>query len=242
MKPVAVFRHAPTEGTGYLATFLDRHRIAWRLVKLDEGEAVPAGAAGFAGLAFMGGPMSVNDDLPWIGPVLALLRDAVGRRVPVLGHCLGGQLLSKALGGVVRRNPVKEIGWSRVDVEDSPEARDWFGADVRAFTTFQWHGETFTIPPGGQRILRGEHCPNQAYVVDGIHLGMQCHVEMTPELLRLWCETGAGEVDESRASPAVQSLEAIAREAPERLPVLAGTAERLYSRWIRALRDAKAPG
>jgi len=238
MKPVAVFRHAPTEGPGYFATFLDANRIAWRLVKLDEGETVPAGADGFAGLAFMGGPMGVNDDIAWMQPVLALIRDAVRREVPVIGHCLGGQLLSKALGGEVTACPVKEIGWHRVDVEDTPEAREWFGPDIRAFTTFQWHGDTFAIPPGGIRILRGSHCANQAFVVAGRHLGMQCHVEMTPELVRSWCEVGAPEIEQSFASPAVQDAPAIEAQAPERLPTLTDTARRLYTRWIAGL----APG
>jgi GMP synthase-like glutamine amidotransferase len=236
MKPVAVFRHSPTEGPGYFATFLDEHRVAWRLVKLDEGDPVPPRAEDFAGLAFMGGPMSANDDLPWIAPVLRLIRDAVHARVPVIGHCLGGQLLAKALGAEVTRNPVKEIGWHRVDVEDSELAREWFGADVRAFTTFQWHGETFALPPQGRRILRGEHCANQAYVVDGRHLGLQCHVEMTPELVRSWCESGAGEIAAGRASPAVQDAATIASMLPERLPQLTDTARRLYARWIRGLR------
>lgn len=236
MKPVAVFRHALTEGPGYFAVFLDSHRIPWRLVKLDAGDAVPADAGGFSGLSFMGGPMSANDDLPWTAPVLSLIREAVQCDVPVIGHCLGGQLLAKALGGVVTRNPVKEIGWNRVEVEDSDLAREWLGTDLRAFTTFQWHGETFTIPPGGQRILRGEHCANQAYVVGGRHLGMQCHVEMTPELVRTWCETGAREIAANRASPAVQSVAIIEGEAPERLPALADTAQRLYARWIRGLK------
>jgi GMP synthase-like glutamine amidotransferase len=236
MKPVAVFRHAPTEGPGYFATFLDEHRIEWRLVRLDEGEPVPANASGFAGLAFMGGPMSANDTLPWTEPVLALIRDAVRQEVPVIGHCLGGQLLAKALGAAVTRNPVKEIGWHRVDVEDTPEAREWLGPDLRAFTTFQWHGETFAIPPGGHRILRGAHCENQAYVVSGRHLGMQCHVEMTPELVRTWCETGAEEIARSRASPAVQEVPVIEAQAAQRLPVLADTARRLYDRWVRGLK------
>jgi GMP synthase-like glutamine amidotransferase len=236
VKPIAVFRHALTEGPGYFAAFLDGQGIPWRLVKLDEGEAVPATADAYAGLAFMGGPMSANDDLPWVAPVLALIRDAAGRGVPVIGHCLGGQLLSRALGGIVTRNPVKEIGWNRVEVEDTALAREWLGTDVRAFTTFQWHGETFTIPPGGERILRGEHCANQAYVVEGLHLGMQCHVEMTPELIRSWCDTGAREIAESRASPAVQPVEVIEGEAPQRLPELTDTAHRLYARWIRGLK------
>ena len=238
MKPVAVFRHAPTEGPGYFATFLEEHRIAWRLVKLDEGDPVPADAAGFAGLAFMGGPMSVNDDLAWIEPVLALIRDCVRREVPVIGHCLGGQLLSKALGGEVTKNAVKEIGWHRVDVEDSPEAREWFGEDVHAFTAFHWHGESFAIPPGGSRILRGTHCANQAYVVAGRHLGMQCHVEMTPELIRTWCETGAREIAQSRVSPAVQPAATIEAQAAGHLPALSDVARRLYSRWSRGLGHA----
>jgi GMP synthase-like glutamine amidotransferase len=241
MKPVAIFRHAPTEGPGYFATFLDGHRIAWRLVKLDEGEAVPGSAREFAGLAFMGGPMSVNDGLPWIDPVLALIRDAVAHKVPVIGHCLGGQLLSKALGGVVTPNPVREIGWNRVEVEDSPEGREWFGGDMRAFITFQWHGETFTIPPAGNRILRGELCANQAYVVDALHLGMQCHVEMTPELIRTWCATGAGEIEEHRSSPAVQDAGTIEVETPARLPVLNDIAGRLYTRWIAGLKKGSDP-
>ncbi len=180
--------------------------------------------------------MSANDDLPWTGPVLALIRDAVRSDVPVIGHCLGGQLLAKALGGEVTPNPVKEIGWNRVEVEDCALAREWFGTDLRAFTTFQWHGETFTIPPGGSRILRGEHCANQAYVVGDMHLGMQCHVEMTPELIHGWCESGAAEIAESRESPAVQSVATIESEAAERLPVLTDTARRLYTRWIRGLK------
>src|SRR5689334_6085774 len=98
MNPVAIFRHMPTEGAGYFATFLDRHSVPWRLLKIDEGDTVPDSPEEFSGLCFMGGPMSVNDDLPWIPPALALIRAAVARRVPVIGHCLGGQLMAKALG------------------------------------------------------------------------------------------------------------------------------------------------
>ena len=94
MKPVAVFRHVPTEGPGYFATVLDRDHVPWRVIKVDAGEAVPADPRAFSGLAFMGGPMSVNDDLPWIAPVLRLIRAAVQEGVPVLGHCLWLSLAS----------------------------------------------------------------------------------------------------------------------------------------------------
>jgi GMP synthase-like glutamine amidotransferase len=235
-KPVAVFRYSDTEGPGHFATFLDASRIPWKLVKLDEGEAVPASSAEFAGLGFMGGPMSANDDLPWTRPVLDLMRDAVDRGVPVIGHCLGGQMLAKALGAEVTRNPVKEIGWNRVEREDTPLARRWFGDDLAEFVTFQWHGETFAIPPGGERILTGEHCPNQAYVVDDRHLGLQCHVEMTPEMIASWIASGASEVSANLRSPAVQPVTEIQTQMPQRLPALNRAAERLYARWVEKLK------
>jgi GMP synthase-like glutamine amidotransferase len=237
VKPVAVFRFSRTEGPGHFATFLDANRVPWTLVKLDQGEAVPEEAGAFSGLGFMGGPMSANDDLPWTAPVLALMRDAVRRQVPVIGHCLGGQLLSRALGGTVTTNPVKEIGWNRIEAEDTPLAREWLGDDVRGFVTFQWHGETFSIPPSGERILTGPHCGNQAYVVENRHLGMQCHVEMTPEMIASWCDLGREELEENLSSPAVQPVQRIQGEMTERLPHLNRAAERLYSRWAEGLKS-----
>jgi GMP synthase-like glutamine amidotransferase len=237
LRPVAVFRFSDTEGPGHFATFLEARGVPWELVKLDEGAPVPASSEPYAGLAFMGGPMSANDELAWTQPVLALMRDAVARGVPVIGHCLGGQMLSRALGGEVKRNPVKEIGWNPVQVVDSPAARAWFGDNLREFDTFQWHGETFSIPPRGERILTGPHCANQAYVVDDIHLGLQCHVEMTPQMIADWIASGSGEVAENLASPAVQPVDRIQGEAPRRLPALSKTAERLYDRWSRNLRS-----
>lgn len=235
MKPVLVFRFSDTEGPGHFGTFLGANRIDWRLAKLDEGEAVPASSEAFAGLGFMGGPMSANDELPWTQPILALMRDARARGVPMIGHCLGGQLLARATGGTVTVNPVKEIGWNEVRSERTPLAREWLGDDLEGFTTFQWHGDTFTIPPGGERILTAAHCANQGYVLDGRHLGLQCHVEMTPAMVESWLQSGAREIEQNRASPAVQPAEAIRRESPERLPALSGYAERLYRRWIRGL-------
>ena len=150
MKPVAIFRHAPTEGPGYFADFLDQKTIPWQLIRIDRGDTLPATAEDFSGLVFMGGPMSVNDDLPWIPLVLSLIREAMAKDIPVLGHCLGGQLMAKAMGGAVGRNPVKEIGWGELTVPNDDEARRWFGA-AQHFLGFHWHGETFSIPPGLRR-------------------------------------------------------------------------------------------
>lgn len=235
MKPIAIFRHARTEGPGYLGDYLDRRGIVWQLVATDEGEPVPESPGRFGGLVFMGGPMSVNDSLPWIPPVLNLIREAVRQQVPVLGHCLGGQLIAKALGGVVEKNPVKEIGWGRCDVAPTPVSRAWFGEDLQEFDSFHWHGETFTLPPDAERILSSPYCDNQAFAI-GPHLGLQCHVEMTEPLIRTWCRGGAKEIEQSRESPAVQTPEEIQRDLEPRLEALHRVAERLYDRWTSGLK------
>ena len=193
---------------------------------------MPRDALRFSGLCFMGGPMSVNDDLPWIAPALELIRDAVHKDVPAIGHCLGGQLMSKAFGGAVGANAAKEIGWGEVRVSDNAVAREWLD-ELRAFESFHWHGETFSIPPGATRILENDACANQAFVL-GKHLGLQCHVEMTPELVRAWVQGGADEIAAAR-SPAVQPPQEIERDLDRRIAALNGVANRLYDRWTESL-------
>lgn len=232
MKPVAIFRHAASEGPGYFATYLDRHAVPWRVLKVDEGEVIPGNPRQFSGLVFMGGPMSVNDGLPWIAPTLALIRSAVDAGIPVLGHCLGGQLMAKALGGEVTRNPVKEIGWGPVQVLDG--GASWFG-DLAAFDAFHWHGETFSIPPGATRILASPHCANQAFAL-GPHIGMQCHVEMTPALIRAWCLDWGKEVESlAQRVPSVQAPAQMMGNVEARTRALNGIADRVYDRWRAGL-------
>jgi GMP synthase-like glutamine amidotransferase len=206
------------------------------LVRIDEGEPVPDDAARFSGLVFMGGPMSVNDGLSWIAPALSLIRAAADEGVPVLGHCLGGQLMAKALGGEVTRNPVKEIGWGRVDVLRNETAATWFGAQLKSFESFHWHGEKFSIPPGATRIASSPWCENQVFVL-GPHLGMQCHVEMTPELIRTWCQDWEREVESlARRTPSVQTPAQMLESLEEKTRALNAIADRLYDRWTAGLK------
>jgi GMP synthase-like glutamine amidotransferase len=232
MKSVAIFRQFPTEGPGYFATFLDSHSIPWQLVKVDANETLPSSAGQFSGLVFLGGPMSVNDNLPWIAPVLALIRQAMANDIPVLGHCLGGQLMSKALGGAVSKNPVKEIGWGEVSVADNIVAREWFG-EASTFESFHWHGENFTLPEGAIHLLSSPYCENQAFALN-MHLGMQCHVEMTEDMVKTWCQTGAEEIAGS-SGPAVQSAAVMQRDLVNRVSALNQIAHRLYGKWISNL-------
>jgi len=233
MKPVAVFRHARSEGPAYFATALERKSIPFNLIPMDEGAKVPRDARAYSGLAFMGGPMSVNDELAWIAPALELVRNAVRQEVPVLGHCLGGQLMAKALGGEVTRAKVKEIGWGEVQVSDNAVAREWFG-DLAHFESFHWHGETFSIPPGGTRVLGNAHCANQAFAL-GRHFGMQCHVEMTEDMIRSWLRGGAEEMRKSAASPGVQSAAEVERRIAQRVEALHKVADRIYDKWTEGL-------
>ncbi|MBI4756081.1 MAG: type 1 glutamine amidotransferase [Betaproteobacteria bacterium] len=234
MKPIAIFRHNPSEGPGYLASFLDAQGLPWELVRVDAGEPVPASPADHAGLVFMGGPMSVNDDLNWVLEECALIRAAVDSGVPVIGHCLGGQLMSKALGGVVTPNPVKEIGWGVVEVADNPVARSWLG-DVREFLPFHWHGETFSIPAAATPLMSSRWCSNQAFAL-GSHLAMQCHVEMTPEMIRTWALLGDDEI-RANPGPAVQTLDEMEEEMSARVAALNAVADRLYRRWVAGLKS-----
>ena len=233
MKPVGIVRTTRTEGPGYFATFLERRSIPSTVIAIDAGDAAPRDARRFSGLAFMGGPMSVNDDLPWIAPILELIRRAARDDVPTLGHCLGGQLISKALGGTVTRNRLPEIGWGEVRIEDNGVARQWFG-DAPRFESFHWHGETFSIPPGATRVLSNAHCANQGFAL-GKHLGLQCHVEMTEEMVQVWCRDGRTEIEEGAASPGVQQPEEIERDLVSRVERLHQVAGRVYDRWLEGV-------
>jgi len=234
MQEILLFRHARHEGPGYLADFLTRHNLSHRLVRIDAGDPVPKSIAGFSGLVFMGGPMSANDRLKWIPPVLSLIREAVARDVPVLGHCLGGQLMAKALGGKVTRNRVKEIGWLPVRVTDSPVASEWVNGLAPQFEVFHWHGETFSeLPPGATALLKSRDCRHQAFVL-GKHLAFQCHVEMTPALVRSWARAGAAEI--ARPTATVQSARQMCVNLVTRAERMNRIADVFYSRWLRGIK------
>ncbi len=235
MNPVLVFRHSATEGPGYFASFLERHGIPMQLLRIDAGDEVPDTLNGFSGICLMGGPMSVNDDLPWIARELSLIRQAVDQDLPVIGHCLGGQLMSKALGGVVSANPAKEIGWGELRIADAEVASAWLGGLSPPLLAFHWHGETFSIPPGAVRILDSALCENQAFILNDRHIGMQCHVEMTPELIATWCASGADEIASS-PGPGVQSAAEMQADMANRVQQLHALADKIYSRWIQGLR------
>jgi GMP synthase-like glutamine amidotransferase len=231
VKPVAIFRFSPTEGPGRFGEWLDDQRVERRLFALDRGEQVPTDARAFSGIGMMGGPMSANDDLPWNASLLDLVRDAVAADVPVIGHCLGGQLLAKAMGAEVVRTATPEIGWSDVDVLDAA-TNPWFGHRER-FRTFQWHYDIFGLPHGATRVLTNAINREQAFAI-GRHVGFQCHIEMTREMVESWCASGGDELP-ARSTAAIQSKADIFEDVDARLAALSRVADDVYAEWARGL-------
>lgn len=235
MRPVAIFRFSKGDEPGRFADWLDARRRPWRLYALDDGERVPEDPRAFAGIGLMGGPMSVNDALPWNAPVQSLLRAAVDARVPVVGHCLGGQLLAKAMGAPVARARSAEIGWIDVEATDAAAAREWFGGRAR-FTTFEWHYESFALPPGARRVLTNAFNENQAYVLDERHIGFQGHVEMTAALVRSWVAQSGDELP-AASTASTQSAADILPRLDARVAALNAVADDVYARWAAHLRS-----
>ena len=229
MKPVYIFRHIACEGPGYLGEVLDRHEIPYQVIHVDQGAPIPESPAEASAFVFMGGPMSVNDPLPWIGEELALIRRAFDAGTPLLGHCLGGQLISRALGGVVTANPVKEIGWFPVERVAGPEADQLLVDIPRRFQAYHWHGETFSLPNGAVLLLRSEHCDHQAWAM-GSTLAFQCHIEMTEPMVREWTTEYAHELEP--VTPTVQSTAVMQEGLSERVRDLQGVADLIYRRWL----------
>jgi GMP synthase-like glutamine amidotransferase len=238
MKPVGIFQHTEVGAPGNIPELLAELGIATRVLRILDGEPVPQDPQVFSGLVFMGGYMSVHDDLPWIAQELALIRRAVALGIPVIGHCLGSQLLATALGAEVTRAERSEIGWSQIRLEPTALAQEWFGQPAgQALLTFQWHGDTFGIPPGAERIARSAHCSNQAFVADGRHLAIQSHLEMTPHLVALSVERNGAQMErqEAAGNPACSPRAEVLYDLAARTDEMRASLKGLYQRWIQGL-------
>jgi GMP synthase-like glutamine amidotransferase len=244
MRPIAIVEHEGDVGPGRFAAHLDARGWPYELIRVHEGIPIPRAADRYSGICSLGGSMSVNDPLPWIADELALMRDADAQRVPVIGHCLGGQLIARAFGARVVPADVKEIGWGRVEVDNRELALEWLGADAVRCELFQWHEDNFDLPRGARRVLTGSVCSNQAFVIQRpgyAHLAMQFHVEMTPTLIRSWLADPEARRDIERErehgdSLGVQSPAEIERDIELRTERMGAVAARLYDRWAQGLR------
>ena len=195
-----VLQHVGFEGLGSISQWLVDQKANIACTRFFESDPLPPpGSVDM--IIVMGGPMSANDEdrFPWLKPEKQFIRDAIIRGIPVLGICLGAQLIASAMGATVYRNPVKEIGW--FPVRSTPTAAGCFEFP-KEFVPFHWHGETFELPAGAVRLAKSDACENQAFQINRNVLGLQFHLETTFESASALLENCRTEIVQS---PYIQS-------------------------------------
>jgi GMP synthase-like glutamine amidotransferase len=193
MMRMAVLQHVEFEGPAAVADWAAARGFPLRVFHLYRDAALPS-LADFNMLTVMGGPMSANDDaqLGWLGPEIALVRDAIAADKTVLGICLGAQIIAKALGARVYRGSAKEIGW--FPVQQTAGSHPLFDGLPDSFTPLHWHGETFDLPQEARLLTKSKITATQAFAVGQRVLGLQFHMEATEESVRALLKGAAHEI------------------------------------------------
>jgi GMP synthase (glutamine-hydrolysing) len=234
-RAVLVIEHSEGDGPGHFGEWLAARDRPMTLVRVHAGEAIPKDVSAYSGLCVLGGPMSANDEhLEHIRAELRLIRHAIDRGVPMIGHCLGGQLLARVLGATVGRSPMPEIGWHAIEVGDDAASRRWFG-EVRSPVVMQWHYEAFGLPTGAVPLAANASCPQQAFTWGGLHLGMQFHPEADRAKVEFWIAKDRGEAVSMAGVATVQAPDRIAAGLALHLDAQRALAHRLYDVWATGL-------
>jgi GMP synthase-like glutamine amidotransferase len=236
MKPILVLQHLSSDGPAYLARWLQRKALAFEVRNTQAGQAYPEHVDAYSALAILGGEMSANDALPSLRRAELLILDAMARGRPVIGHCLGGQLMARALGARVGPSPAPEVGWHALTLHPQPAARHWFG-DTAPGPVFQWHEEAFDLPAGAAALATSQACTHQAFAI-GPHLAMQFHVEVDEDKLHRWSmlESEAYQALQQRHAT-VQSGAVMRDLMAAHLPGQQALADRIYERWLAGVVD-----
>ncbi len=229
MAKIYVLQHHPVENLGAIADALEGAALAWQYVRVYDGQPVPASMKGAGGLIVMGGPMGVDqtDRHPWLRDEMRLVEDAMKSNLPVLGVCLGAQILAAALGAKVARNPAgKEIGWHPIRLDESAK-HDRLMRDLpETMTPFHWHGDIFDLPPGAVSLASSEKTPCQAFRHGDKAYGFQFHFEVTRDGVAAMADAFAKELvrENIAADPMIA-------QAAEFTPSLEKIADTVFSRW-----------
>jgi len=229
---VLVLQHLIEDGPGYLGQWLDEQGVAWQVRCTEAGDPYPDSVRGYRGLAVLGGAWSANDERPSLRQAEALIQEADALGIPVIGHCLGGQLMARAFGGRVEKLAQPEVGWLPMQIGRSASARGWLGVAPQA-TVFQWHQDSFVqLPPNAELLASSPACVHQAFAM-GQHLAMQFHIEITPAKITDWL-THPGEAYPVHVLLYPHSVQDPARMHAATQQHLAGSqalASHIYSTW-----------
>ncbi|MBI1390767.1 MAG: type 1 glutamine amidotransferase [bacterium] len=233
-KPVLFLQNITIEGPGRIKNFLLDWNIPFHICDLYQNETPPDHPADFCAIVALGGPMNVDEEdrYPFLAAEKQFLRRAVDENVPVLGVCLGGQLLARALGAVVTRNPRGEIGWLDIELTSEGRASPFFEGLPPVTPVFQWHGDAFAIPDAAVRLAGSAICANQAFSYGDRALGLQFHLEVDENDVAEWAKAYLpdlrGEsVDKARELIERPDAQAALRTAPH--------ADRLLENFFRAV-------
>src|SRR5919199_1519265 len=232
MKPLLAVQHTPVETLGTLGGALHAVSIPIEYIRTQEGEPVPETAEGLGGLVVLGGPMGVyeTEQYPHLKEEIRLIQDALEREIPVLGVCLGSQLLARALGTEVRPTGAKELGWGEIKTTNEAFYDPLFGALGESFTAFHWHGDAFELPEGATLLASSGQTPVQAFRFGEKAYGLLFHLEVDERLVQ-----GMLNAFEDEAREAGEDPYEILRQAREYLPQLMTRAGRFYERFLRLL-------
>lgn len=229
MLPIYIICHVDCEPHGYLCTYLDNNNVRYKKINVMNDGLAGLDLAAAAGLVFMGGPHSVNAEHSWLAAEINLIQRAMERDLPLMGVCLGAQLISKALGAEVKATKYMETGWHSIIADTTKLAEvNVFNLD-KTFEVFEWHEDTFAIPDGAVPIFRGLNHENQGYMYGKV-LAMQFHLEMTEPMIIEWLQRYHHCIPEP--SQYVQSAEQITERINERLHNLHTVADRIYGWWL----------
>ena len=230
MKPVLVLEHQVPERLAYLGTWLTKNKIPFVTFNGELAKQFPESIEPYSALAVMGGAMSANDPLLTNKQAEILILQAMYRDIPVIGHCLGGQLMSKALGGTITKSPQPEIGWQPITYAN--EASEWFG-DNPTDTVIHWHYESFSIPKDATLLASSPACPNQAFSI-GTHLAMQFHIEIDENKVNLWVQDHDEQwLEAQQKYDSVQNKSQILDGIKPHLEKHQTTANSIYSNWLK---------
>jgi GMP synthase (glutamine-hydrolysing) len=225
---VLILQHVCPEPPGRIADVLDAKNLGHRVVQVFRDEPVPETLGAARGLVVMGGPMGIGDldARPHLRQELALIEAALAAEVPVLGVCLGSQLLAHVLGADVRPGPGKEIGWHDITLTDAA-SRDslWQGIDSPR-TVFHWHGDVFDVPDGAVTLARSARTDCQAFRYGDHAYGLLFHLEVTPAIVDGMTEAFAGALDAAGLDGAALRQAARTHDA-----ALRDLAQTVFGRW-----------